>query len=296
MSRRTVADLPAIADQVERFGAVLWALFFLIPVGRATADDALDAAEIERVLEWAAGRAAGASFIVKTTEAPHYHRVLARRGDRPRPGPRPNAPRAPRAVTDGNGFVFIDHVGNICPSGFLPVPRGNVRGDDLVAVYRDDPLFQALRNPDRLRGRCGACEYRTTCGGSRARAWAATGDPFAEDPGCAWQPNETGPLAIAGGSDAVTVVREVDVRTALSTVIDPELAMSIVDLGLIYDIRIDGAHVAITMTLTAPGCPLHDTIVDWARAAVSALPDVERVDITLTFDPPWTPSRVRNSR
>jgi MoaA/NifB/PqqE/SkfB family radical SAM enzyme/metal-sulfur cluster biosynthetic enzyme len=296
VSRRTVADLPAIADQVERFGAVLWALFFLIPVGRATADDALDAAEIERVLEWAAGRAAGASFIVKTTEAPHYHRVLARRGDRPRPGPRPNAPRAPRAVTDGNGFVFIDHVGNICPSGFLPVPRGNVRGDDLVAVYRDDPLFQALRNPDRLRGRCGACEYRTTCGGSRARAWAATGDPFAEDPGCAWQPNETGPLAIAGGSDAVTVVREVDVRTALSTVIDPELAMSIVDLGLIYDIRIDGAHVAITMTLTAPGCPLHDTIVDWARAAVSALPDVERVDITLTFDPPWTPSRVRNSR
>jgi MoaA/NifB/PqqE/SkfB family radical SAM enzyme/metal-sulfur cluster biosynthetic enzyme len=295
VSRQTAGDLPAIADQVERFDAVLWALFFLIPVGRATADDALDAAAIERVLEWAAERATGASFLVKTTEAPHFQRVLSR-GRRPHPGSRPGTLRAPRAVTDGNGFVFIDHVGNICPSGFLPVPRGNVRGDDLVRVYRDDPLFQALRDPERLTGRCGACEYRARCGGSRARAWAATGNPFAEDPGCVWQPGRTPPFAIAGGSDAAVAVRESDVRTALSTVIDPELALSIVDLGLIYDIRIEGHHVSITMTLTAPGCPLHETIVEWARSAVSALPDVDEVDITLTFDPPWTPSRVRNSR
>ena len=91
-------------------------------------------------------------------------------------------------MTDGNGFVFVDHVGEICPSGFLPLPAGNVRRDDLIAVYRDDPLFVALRDPDRLGGRCGTCEYRACCGGSRARAFAMLGDPLAEDPGCAYVP------------------------------------------------------------------------------------------------------------
>ena len=99
--------------------------------------------------------------------------------------------RAARAVTDGNGFVFVDHVGNICPSGFLPLPTGNVRRDDLVAVYREDPLFVALRDPTRLGGRCGRCEWRERCGGSRARAYALRGDPLAEDPGCAYEPLAT---------------------------------------------------------------------------------------------------------
>jgi MoaA/NifB/PqqE/SkfB family radical SAM enzyme len=96
--------------------------------------------------------------------------------------------RAGRAVTDGNGFVFVDHVGNICPSGFLPLPAGNVRRDDLIAVYREHPLFVGLRDPARLGGRCGRCEWRGRCGGSRARAYALHGDPLAEDPGCAHQP------------------------------------------------------------------------------------------------------------
>jgi MoaA/NifB/PqqE/SkfB family radical SAM enzyme len=96
--------------------------------------------------------------------------------------------RAGRAVTDGNGFVFVDHLGNICPSGFLPLPAGNVRRDDLVAVYREDPLFVALRDPARLGGRCGRCEWRGRCGGSRARAYALHADPLAEDPGCAYEP------------------------------------------------------------------------------------------------------------
>jgi MoaA/NifB/PqqE/SkfB family radical SAM enzyme/metal-sulfur cluster biosynthetic enzyme len=292
VSRRTFEDLPAIADQVERLGAVLWALFFLIPVGRASAGEALDAQEIERILTWAAERRRSAAFAIKTTEAPHFQRFLSGAG-----GPRSRAsggvPRAPRAVTDGNGFLFIDHVGNICPSGFLPLPGGNVRGDDLVAVYRDGPMFRALRDPEHLKGRCGACEYRELCGGSRARAWAVTGDPFAEDPGCAWQPGSTPTREITGSSDAAIAVREDDVRRALSTVVDPELAMSIVDLGLIYEIRISGGHVEITMTLTAPGCPLHATITEWVRHAVSAVPGVDTVDIRLTFDPPWTPARVR---
>lgn len=183
VSRRTVLDLPAIAEVVERAGAVLWALFFLIPVGRARADQALDADEIEQVLEWAADLQERVPFGVKTTEAPHYHRVLAgRRRDARAAG------RAGRAVTDGNGFLFVDHVGAICPSGFLPLTAGNVRTDDLVEVYREHPLFRSLRDPDLLGGRCGRCELRRSCGGSRARAYAGSGDPLAEDPGCSYVP------------------------------------------------------------------------------------------------------------
>ena len=97
-------------------------------------------------------------------------------------------PRAARAVTDGNGFVLVGHVGNICPSGVLPLAARTVRRDDLVAVYREYPLFVALRDPARPGGRCGRCEWRRRCGGSRARAHAWSGDPVAEDPGCAHQP------------------------------------------------------------------------------------------------------------
>lgn len=96
--------------------------------------------------------------------------------------------RAPRSVSDGNGFVFVDHLGTICPSGFLPMACGNARTQSLVDVYRHDPLFRRLRDPDALEGKCGWCEFRTVCGGSRARAFAATGSPLASDPLCAYQP------------------------------------------------------------------------------------------------------------
>jgi radical SAM protein len=232
--RQTAGDLPALVEQVERFGAVLWAVFFLIPVGRARADHGLGAGEIETVLHWAADLQPRVPFGIKTTEAPQYHRVVGELAHRSaagaqtwpphspdsvagltsRSGPQtwpPHSPdsvagltscsgpqtwpphsslRAPRAVTDGNGFVFVDHVGNICPSGFLPMRAGNVRQDDLVTVYREHPLFLALRDPARLGGRCGRCEWRDRCGGSRARAYVASGDPLAEDPGCAYQPAE----------------------------------------------------------------------------------------------------------
>ncbi len=189
VSRQTLADLPRIAEFVEEAGVVLWALFFLIPVGRASADDALAPSEIEDVLQWAADLQERVSFGIKTTEAPHYHRVLAeRRAASGSQAPVRGIGRAGRAVTDGNGFVFIDHLGGICPSGFLPLTAGNVRSDDLIQVYREHPLFVSLRDPDALEGKCGACEFKTRCGGSRARAYAASGNPLAEDPGCAFVP------------------------------------------------------------------------------------------------------------
>ena len=162
---------------------VLCSLFFLIPVGRARAAQALDADEIERVLEWAAQLQQTTPFGIKTTEAPHYHRVLAQRAVTTSASRRSRGVgRAGRAVTDGNGFVFVDHLGTICPSGFLPLPAENVRNDDLVRVYREHPLFRSLRNPDGFGGQCGTCDFRHRCGGSRARAYAVTGDPLAADP------------------------------------------------------------------------------------------------------------------
>jgi radical SAM protein len=198
--RDTLGELPALAEQVSDMGVVLWALFFLIPVGRAQAESALTASDIEQVLEWAADLQARVPFGIKTTEAPQYHRVLAERAVRGltavrRPSQDAGASAAPRmraarAVTDGNGFVFVDHQGHICPSGFLPLHAGNVRRDDLIDVYRKHPLFLALRDPAQLGGRCGRCAYRERCGGSRARAFAFTGDALAEDPGCVHVPPE----------------------------------------------------------------------------------------------------------
>jgi radical SAM protein with 4Fe4S-binding SPASM domain len=97
---------------------------------------------------------------------------------------------SPQAVNSGKGFLFIDHLGNIFPSGFLPVCAGNVRRDSLVDVYRNSPLFRELRDPTLLKGKCGACEFADICGGSRARAHAITGDYLASDPGCAYTPEE----------------------------------------------------------------------------------------------------------
>ena len=206
VGRQTVGELPALVDQVTGFGVLLWALFFLIPVGRAQAEQALSADEIEEVLHWAAELQPRVPFGIKTTEAPQYHRVVGGQPftssgssaagaptwppHSPSGGPYAARPdmRAGRAVTDGNGFVFVDHLGSICPSGFLPLPAGNVRRDDLLTVYREHPLFVALRDPARLGGRCGRCEWRGRCGGSRARAYALHGDPLAEDPGCAYEP------------------------------------------------------------------------------------------------------------
>jgi metal-sulfur cluster biosynthetic enzyme len=129
-----------------------------------------------------------------------------------------------------------------------------------------------------------------------ARAFAATGDPLAEDPGCAYEPagqaGASGGRQILGGSDVAPDVTPEQVTEALRAVIDPELGLSVVDLGLIYGVAIEGGAVSVTMTLTAPGCPLHGVMADWVRRAVLRMRGVKAVDVRLTFDPPWTPARI----
>ncbi|MCL4434427.1 MAG: radical SAM protein [Actinobacteria bacterium] len=97
--------------------------------------------------------------------------------------------RRPLVVGDGYGVVFISHTGDISPSGFLPMVAGNVRESSLMSVYRESEMMNALRNVAGYRGRCGTCEYRGICGGSRSQAFAAYGDPLAEDPNCPYEPS-----------------------------------------------------------------------------------------------------------
>lgn len=182
----TVEELPAIKELVAELDAVLWSVFFLVPVGRGAALESVSPERAEQVMEWLCEVAEEQSFGVKTTEAPHYRRVRSQRGD--------TATRR-GGITAGDGFVFVSHVGEVYPSGFLPASAGNVREDNVVDIYRDSELFQRLRDPDELQGKCGACEYRGLCGGSRSRAYATTGDPLASDPLCSYVPdNYEGPL------------------------------------------------------------------------------------------------------
>jgi MoaA/NifB/PqqE/SkfB family radical SAM enzyme len=183
VSAETVDDLSAIHSLAVDLHVARWSMFFLVSVGRALVLRPIDAARAERVLEWAADLPRGEGYpVVTTTEAPHFRRILLwRRRDCRGFG-----------VRDGNGVMFVSHTGDVSPSGFLPTPVGNVRTGDPVDLYRHAPLFVSLRNADTFHGRCGACPFRWVCGGSRARAWCATGDPLGEDPLCAYEPRLPG--------------------------------------------------------------------------------------------------------
>jgi len=192
----TVDELPAIRDLVADLGAVLWSVFFLVPVGRGRVLDPVSPETAERVMEWLHDVSDDAPFGVKTTEAPHYRRVgLELSGEDGTAAPDRDGVGRRAGIRAGNGFAFVSHVGEVYPSGFFPAEAGNVREDSLVDVYRNSDLFRSLRDPDEFRGKCGACPYRGVCGGSRSRAYAHTGDPLESDPLCAYVPEEyDGPL------------------------------------------------------------------------------------------------------
>ncbi len=206
-----LADLADIAALVSHLGAVSWSAFVLVPTGRGALLPALTARQAEDVLNFVYD--AGEFVPARTTETHHFRRVVVQReilsrrgadhvavlglGDlylrlRQRLGdlglPRRNARRPPANVNAGQGFVFISHLGTVHPSGFLPLPAGSVRTGRLAGIYRTSPLFTGMRDHDRLTGRCGGCEFAPVCGGSRSRAFALTGDPYAEDPWCSYQP------------------------------------------------------------------------------------------------------------
>lgn len=197
-SRNNAEDFDAIADLVASLGIVFWEVFFLVPTGRGSELQGCDAAETEALFAKLHQRSLTAPYVIKVTEAQHYRRYLHQQkqqaGDRAAPAappsagptghPAPAIGASAKVVNAGNGFCFVDHTGNICPSGFLSEPRGNVRQHRITEVYREDAFFTRLRNPRLLKGKCGRCEYRAICGGSRSRAHAVFGDAFAEEPTC----------------------------------------------------------------------------------------------------------------
>lgn len=217
VSKRTAADMPKLAELLSKYSnVVMWSVFFLVPTGRAKTADMIEAEEVETLFGELHAISKRVSFNVRTTEAMHYRRyvlqkMMAARGKSmtelidPSTGlidastvfmgmplgvqPQSGAiTRAPKGVNEAKGFVFISHIGDVFPSGFLPLKAGNVKNDSLVDIYRNSDLFRRLRDTANLKGKCGVCEFRELCGGSRSRAWSVTGDAFASDPICTYQP------------------------------------------------------------------------------------------------------------
>jgi radical SAM protein len=200
ITRHNLPYLNSIILLLEQLDIVLWSVFFLVPTGRGSRGDLISGEEFEQVFERLYETSRRVKFDIKSTEAQHYRRIqLQRRTEEKRKGNGCSTPtfetsspdgigRAPRGINDGKGFVFISHMGEVFPSGFLPVSAGNVRKRSLTDLYCQSPLFVALRDTANLKGKCGVCEFREICGGSRARAYALTGDMFAEEPCCVWQP------------------------------------------------------------------------------------------------------------
>ncbi len=213
VTRHNLTDLPEVVRLVHRHGAMLWSVFLLVPTGRGRTLDLLTPGEVEDVLNFVYD--VGAVVSAKVTEGHHFRRVVLQRrileqrgADHERVlglGPlyrelrnrldesgllraARRTRRPPLDVNAARGFVFVSHVGTVHPSGFLPLDAGNVRERPLADIYRSAELFLALRDADRLGGRCGRCEFRTVCGGSRSRAFAMSGDAYAEEPWCGYRP------------------------------------------------------------------------------------------------------------
>ena len=204
ISRYNVDYLEEMAALMEELKCVLWSVFFLVPTGRGQESDMISPAEHEQVFRWLAKLSKTASFDIKTTAAQHYRRVVIQQKMREKQtnsainyedaltkgatGMIDGLGRAPKGVNDGNGFIFVSHIGDVYPSGLLPVKVGNVREQSLATIYRESEVLQNLRNPDNYKGKCGICEFRHVCGGSRSRAYATTGDYMESEPYCVYIP------------------------------------------------------------------------------------------------------------
>lgn len=207
-----VGDLPAVAALVKSNGAMTWSAFLLVPTGRGSQLAAPSPAEIEDILNFLYD--VGSVIPTRTTEGHHFRRVVIQRDELERQGldhevelklgplyralreqadelgllNADRVRRPPLNVSAGSGFVFVSHTGEVQPSGFLDVSAGNVKHESLATIYQESELFTGIRDLRNLRGRCGMCEFKQVCGGSRARAYASSGDIWADDPLCSYAP------------------------------------------------------------------------------------------------------------
>lgn len=200
VAKHNIDILEEMVPFIQEVNAVQWSVFFLVPTGRAQLDWMISPQQHEDAFNWLYDLSKNAPFDIKATAAPMYRRVaIQRRRAELGAGSEvtfqgagfqyaDGLDRPTRGVNDGNGFLFISHTGDIQPSGFLPITAGNARTHDVVDVYRNHQLFRDLRDPEKLKGRCGVCEYRDVCGGQRGRAYGVTGDYLETDPACIYIP------------------------------------------------------------------------------------------------------------
>ena len=211
-------DLPNIMKIGLEYEIALWDVFFIVPTGRAKAEYMPSSQEFEDVLNFLYDVAKRTPLNVKSSAATHLRRIEHMRDsgiydlshgelyfklvstlESFKEEPKEvvagaygkslaDGIRRTTGITDGRGMFFISHVGEVYPSGFLPIKAGNVREEKLKEIYANSKIFVELKNPDLLKGKCGVCEYRRICGGSRARAYAMTGDYLAEEPRCVYIP------------------------------------------------------------------------------------------------------------
>jgi len=215
LSRRNLGDLRTVAELLGDLDVQRWNVYFLVPVGNSKNVEMLTAEEVEQVFEQVYELSARVPFPVRTFEAPHYRRFVLQKAvaERQKSIEDYFAPEARglrigddtgRGAVAVNNFLYISHTGEVSVSPFLPLTAGNVRYQSLSTVYRYGELFAAVRDEVNLKGKCGRCEFRTVCGGSRARAFAMTGDLFASDPLCAYQPGSFLPVAATAAAGAET--------------------------------------------------------------------------------------------
>jgi heme b synthase len=193
ITKTNLDQIPAIQDLAVDLGAVAHHIFLLVPTGRGKyiVDQAIDAAEYERTLNWFYDQRAHTPLQLKATCAPHYYRILRQRARED--GISVNfethgLDAVTRGCLGGIGFCFISHQGIVQPCGYLDLNCGDVRQSSFADIWNRSDIFLELRDYDKLKGKCGPCEYKRVCGGCRARAYEATGDFMREEPLCSYEP------------------------------------------------------------------------------------------------------------
>ncbi len=180
-------DLNELLEVVDGLGSGIMLMYQLVPVGRGGAirDATLNVNDNERLLKFLAEKQKEVSTIVEPVAGPQYWPYLMERKDLRNAAWLSMGEHVFHGCAAGRGFVYIKANGEVWPCPFVEVNAGNVREQSFGHIWRDSPVFSDLRNRETaLKGRCGACKYKTMCGGCRGRALAYTGDYLAEDPSC----------------------------------------------------------------------------------------------------------------
>ena len=199
ITHENIEQFHKIHELAVSLGAVAHHIFMLVPMGRGKdlAKEAISAARYEEALHWFYEQRGKTPLQLKATCAPHYYRILRERAKSE--GQEINfqtfgLDAVTRGCLGGSSFVFISHVGQVQPCGYLEVASGNIREESFKQIWENSPVFRDLRDLKRYRGKCGKCEYIRFCGGCRARAYEAAGDYLAEEPLCLYRPR-----SMAGG-------------------------------------------------------------------------------------------------